>query len=143
MVDTSTGLDAKTLKDLLDKQDEWSRAVIFDEKANIITSKNVKTTQTELSAYLTAYDSRDNTVGAGFTLGGDHFDVHRFHPPLIYGRRGDADVGEGISLARGKSKGGQTIYLLITYVLPIVSARAVPQQIDFFNTHIGELEKFP
>jgi len=24
----------------------------------------------------------------------------RFHPPLIYGRRGDADNGEGISLAR-------------------------------------------
>jgi len=46
---------------------------------------------------------------------------------------------------------------LITYLLPIVSARAVPQQIDFFNTHsknfvlnalillinlVGELEKF-
>ena len=30
---------------------------------------------------------------------GEHYDVHRFHPPLIYGRRGDADVGEGISLA--------------------------------------------
>lgn len=26
--------------------------------------------------------------------------VFRFHPPLIYGRRGDADNGEGISLAR-------------------------------------------
>ena len=26
--------------------------------------------------------------------------MHRFHPPLIYGRRGDAEVGEGICLCR-------------------------------------------
>jgi hypothetical protein len=36
----------------------------------------------------------------GFDLAGDHFDVFRFHPPLIYGRRGNSDEGEGISLAR-------------------------------------------
>ena len=46
-----------------------------------------------------AYDNRDNTIGAGFVLLNEHYDVHRFHPPLIYGRKGDADVGEGISLA--------------------------------------------
>ena len=84
----------------------------------------------------------------GFELLGEHYDVHRFHTPLIYGRRGDADVGEGISLARvniylrlfisvclkssyfvlkGFSKKANcNIYLIITYELPIVSARAVP-----------------
>mmetsp|Transcript_7446 Transcript_7446/g.6776 ORF Transcript_7446/g.6776 Transcript_7446/m.6776 type:complete len:142 (-) Transcript_7446:217-642(-) len=141
MVDSSD-LDPKALTDQLAKQDEWARSVIFDADANIITSRNCQTNQSELTAYLKAYDSRDNTIAAGFNLGGDHFDVHRFHPPLIYGRRGDADNGEGISLARGTSKGGKKVYLLITYTLPIVSARAVPQQIDFFNTHIGELDKF-
>jgi len=55
-----------------------------------------------LALYLKAYDVRDNTIGAGFILLGEHYDVHRWHPPLIYGRRGDADVGEGISLARVK-----------------------------------------
>lgn len=99
-----------------------------------------------------AYNSRDDTIGAGFTLLKEHYDVHRFHPPLIYGRRGDADVGEGISLCRVcinaiksfflikcfkgiAKKNGQKIYLLITYELPIISARAVPQQINFFNNH--------
>jgi hypothetical protein len=53
---------------------------------------------------LKAYESRDNTIGSGFTLLKEHYDVHRFHPPLIYGRRGDADVGEGISLCRVKWK---------------------------------------
>jgi len=46
----------------------------------------------------------------GFELLGEHYDVHRFHTPLIYGRRGDADVGEGISLARVK-------YNLLIFVL--------------------------
>jgi len=138
----SLGLDGKQLKSELEKMDEWSRAVIFDEHAKILAEKSCQTSTSELSACLTAYDSRDATIGAGFVLGGDHFDVHRFHPPLIYGRRGDADVGEGISLCRGTTKSGKRVYLLIAYTLPIVSARAVPQQIDFFNTHIGELDKF-
>eukprot|EP00828_Plagiopyla_frontata_P043787 TRINITY_DN6963_c0_g1_i1.p1 TRINITY_DN6963_c0_g1~~TRINITY_DN6963_c0_g1_i1.p1 ORF type:complete len:125 (+),score=30.11 TRINITY_DN6963_c0_g1_i1:150-524(+) len=111
-------------------------------KATIITHKNCPTTQNELKEYLKAYESRDNTIGAGFTLLNEHYDVHRFHPPLIYGRRGDADVGEGISLCRGKAKTGETIYMIICYELPIISARAVPQQINFFNKEIGELEKF-
>ena len=59
--------------------------------------------------------------------------MHRFHPPLVYGRRGNAETGEGISLAVGKSKKGEKVYLLITYILPIISARAVPQQINFYN----------
>ena len=57
--------------------------------------------------FLSAYNNRDDTVGngkdhfnEGFALGKDHFDVHRFHPPLVYGRRGTCDEGEGISLAR-------------------------------------------
>lgn len=69
----------------------------------------------------------------GFILLGEHYDVHRYHPPLVYGRRGNAETGEGISLAVGKSKKGEKTYLLITYVLPIISARAVPQQINFYN----------
>ena len=36
----------------------------------------------------------------GFELLGNHYDVHKWLPPLVFGRRGDADVGEGISLAR-------------------------------------------
>lgn len=79
---------------------QWAKAVIFDEDLNIITHKNCPTTKEELAPYTKAYDSRDNTIGAGFVLLNEHYDVHRWHPPLIYGRRGDADVGEGISLAR-------------------------------------------
>ncbi len=49
---------------------------------------------------LKAYDDRDTTVGEGFMLQGVHFEVHRFHPPLIYGRIDHEERNEGISLAR-------------------------------------------
>ena len=54
--------------------------------------------------YIHSYDDRDVTVGEGFFINNDHFDVHRFHPPLIYGRRGTADEGEGIAICRFKPK---------------------------------------
>ena len=80
--------------------------------------------------YVNAYEDRDTTVGEGFFVNDLHFDVHRFHPPTIYGRRGGPDDGEGIALCRFKPKAaqdGETYqYLLITYLLPILSAKAVP-----------------
>lgn len=71
---------------------------------------------------------RDTTIGKGLRCCGNHFDVHRFHPPLVYGRRGGPEGGpeeaEGICLARVNR--ADTIYwMVITYVYPIVSARAI------------------
>ena len=89
------------------------------------------------------YKSRDETITKGFDFCETHFDVHRFHPPLVYGRRGDCVDGEGICLLRGKDGEDQVTYMLICYSLPIVSARAIPQAIEFFNTYIGEMDKVP
>ncbi len=81
-------------------------------------------------------ESRDVTVGKGFVFNGKHFDVHRYHVPLVYGRRGGPDGGpdesEGICLARLK-KEGKIYYLVITYVFPIVSARAISIIPDFLK----------
>lgn len=94
--------------------------------------------------YTEAYVERDVTVGEGFFVNNEHFDVHRFHPPLIYGRRGTADEGEGIALCRFKPKvavEGETYhFLLITYLLPILSAKAVPQMVKLVETHLGTPE---
>ena len=77
-------------------------------------------------------EDRDKTIGPGFRLGGEHFDIHRFHPPLVYGRRGGADEGEGIAYCRVKSKvNNQFVHFVISYVLPIISARAIPQMLEF------------
>jgi hypothetical protein len=43
-------------------------------------------------------------VGEGFFINNEHYDVHRFHPPLVYGRRGGPDEGEGIALCKFKPR---------------------------------------
>ena len=95
--------------------------------------------------YIRAYEDRDTTVGEGFFINDVHFDVHRFHPPLIYGRRGGPDDGEGIALCRYKPKqptadGEEYQFLLITYLLPILSAKAVPQMVKFCEENTGTPE---
>ena len=83
---------------------------------------------------LNSTEDRDKIVGPGYTICGDHFEVRRFHPPLIFGRRGGPNegVGEGITYCRVKSKvDGKYIHFVITYILPIISPIAVPPMLDF------------
>lgn len=107
--------------------------------------KSSKSSSTSLNRfYVNAFADRDTTVGEGFFINNEHYDVHRFHPPLVYGRRGGADEGEGIALCRfkPKAKAGEETYqfLLITYLLPVLSAKAVPQMVKFVETHLGTPE---
>lgn len=88
----------------LTEMEDWYRAVIFDTNVKVLAAKNAKAEEKELSEFLTAMKDRDTTIGKGFKFLGNHFDVHRFHPPLVYGRRGGPEGGpdeaEGICLAR-------------------------------------------
>ena len=53
----------------------------------------------------------------------------------MYGRRGDPSVEEGEGIAMCKvAQGSRTLYCLITYVYPTLSARAVPQLKEFCET---------
>lgn len=65
--------------------------------------------------------------------------ANRFHPPLIYGRKGDpaAEESEGIAVCRvdKKSSSKTHIFCLITYTYPTLSARAVPQLKDFCESY--------
>ncbi len=94
----------KVLEDEMAKFEDWYRAIIFDLNCNIIAKKNCdKLKDGELKEFLTSFDDRDTTIGKGFMFCGNHFDAHRFHPPLTYGRRGGLEEGyddaEGIFLA--------------------------------------------
>ena len=57
----------------------------------------------------------------------------------MYGRRGGPEDGEGIAMGRAM-QGERPIFMVITYLLPIVSARAVPQMIDFLRANVGTVE---
>ena len=97
--------------------------VKLEKKKNYDKLKDV-----ELKEFLTCFDDIDTTIGRGFTFCGYHFDEHRFHPPLTYGRRvgpeGGPEDSEGICWAR-IDKDGTKYFMLITYVYPIISARAI------------------
>ena len=150
-----------SFSDLLTKlqgEKDWHRSAIFTDAGETIATNKATLLPDEIKYafhsysprlfihnilfirfYIQAYNDRDTTVGEGFFINNEHFDVHRFHPPLVYGRRGGPDDGEGIGLCRVKPKNqkGDEIYwfLLITYLLPILSAKAVPQMVKFAETH--------
>ena len=135
------GSASDLLQKLKDEKD-WNKSVIFNSNGEVIADNGAELQEDEIEFYIKAYDDRDTTVGNGFFVNNEHFDVHRFHPPLIYGRRGGPEDGEGIALARvvpSSPKGDEEHwFLLITYLLPILSAKAVPQMVEFSNRHLGE-----
>ena len=59
--------------------------------------------------------------------------------PLVYGRRGGPEDGEGIALVRieprAKLDAEQYWFLVATYKLPQLSAKIVPQMVEFSNNH--------
>ena len=121
--------NTKVLEEEFAKFEDWYKAIIFDQNCNIIAKKNCdKLKDGELKEFLTVFNDRDTTIGKGFMFCGYHFDAHRFHPPLTYGRRGGPEGGpeeaEGICCAR-LDKDGTKYFMVITYVYPIVSARAI------------------
>jgi hypothetical protein len=118
-------MDRERINAELNNMTEWKYKVIFSHQGEIIAS-SFDCNPAELQPYLNAFESRDATIGPGFVLNGEHYDVHRFHPPLIYGRRGGPDEGSGIALCRAIAETGNPVFALITYDLPILSARAVP-----------------
>ena len=130
------------LLEKLKEEKDWNHSVIFTSTGEIIADNGASLQEDEIQFYVKAFDDRDTTVGNGFFVNDVHFDVHRFHPPLIYGRRGGPEDGEGIALARvtpSSPRGDEEHwFLLITYLLPILSAKAVPQMVDFSNNHLGE-----
>ncbi|ETV79665.1 hypothetical protein H257_06918 [Aphanomyces astaci] len=110
-------------------QKEWAKAVAFNQEGKVIAA-TAKPLDGEIAAFLKLFDSRDDTMGTGIVYLNEQYDVHRFHPPLIYGRRGDPAKGEGEGIAICKVEKA-SVYVLITYVLPTLSSRAVPQLQEF------------
>ena len=145
MVESSSTSVAELLQRLQQEKD-WHKSAIFTDRGQIIAANKATLLPDEIKFYIQSFEDRDTTVGEGFFINNEHFDVHRFHPPLIYGRRGGPDEGEGIALCRVKPRTNTGAadekywYVLITYLLPVLSAKAVPQMVKFAEAHIGSPE---
>ncbi|CAI5736198.1 unnamed protein product [Hyaloperonospora brassicae] len=127
------------LHELVKSHKEWVKHIIFDGDANVLLS-NIKPLDGEVAGLVKLYHKREDTMASGTVLLNEQYDVHRFHPPLVYGRRGDPSVEEGEGIAVCKVvQGGRTLFCLITYVYPTLSARAVPQLKEFCETQLVRL----
>lgn len=66
--------------------------------------------------------------------------VHRHHPPLVYGRSmgGVPENSEGVAICKvDAGKSGRPCYGLITYAMPNISARMVPILHKFCTEHLA------
>ncbi|KAF4662768.1 hypothetical protein FOL47_006061 [Perkinsus chesapeaki] len=105
-----------------------------------------------IKAYSPA-DKGQAVLADGLNWLGMHFDIHAFYPPLLYGRESapaeqddshdmpsSLSVESTVGLAACNGLRNEVpIILVITYSLPVLSSRAVPQMIRFFREHIGYL----
>ncbi|KAE9027865.1 hypothetical protein PR003_g12639 [Phytophthora rubi] len=128
-----------SLQEVIKAQREWAKHIVFDGDGNILLS-NTKPLDGEVAGFLKLFDKREDTMASGIVLLNEQYDVHRFHPPLVYGRRGDPsqEEGEGIAVCK-VAQGNRTLFCLITYVYPTLSARAVPQLKEFCETKLAKL----
>jgi len=134
--------DETTLKLALFRQKEWNKSVVFDSRGKILAT-NSSISQDDVKPLLTAFQDHDTTIAKGLEFCGERYEVHRWHPPLIYGRRNNPLKSEGIALIKGNPKSlNETIFLATNYHLPSLSSRIVPQMIAFFKTNIGELQNW-
>ncbi|KDD73105.1 hypothetical protein H632_c2533p0, partial [Helicosporidium sp. ATCC 50920] len=94
----------------------------------------------ELGALRSAMADRNLAIGGGLTVQGRRYEVHRFHPPLVYGRSMDGNPEEstGVALCSvPRGLGGSHTFCLITYEMPQVSARMVQMLSDFCEHYVA------
>ena len=99
-----------------------NRVVVFDKTGKSLQS-SFDADPVELLKIAGVFDDFDISIGEGITVQRHHFDLHRLYADqgLAYGRRGDAQTGEGVALVKVGD-----VFILGTYAFPHVSAKVVP-----------------
>lgn len=114
---------------LRSQHSDWTNLLIFGSDNSIITD-TASTAADEIQGYITLFNDYDNAIKLGVTYNGVHYHVHRFYDGIMYGR---ADPGtkrtDGFCLYRVDRDGKSHVYILITYELPNVSARIIPEMV--------------
>eukprot|EP00920_Eleutheroschizon_duboscqi_P018741 GHVT01044470.1.p1 GENE.GHVT01044470.1~~GHVT01044470.1.p1 ORF type:complete len:172 (-),score=22.82 GHVT01044470.1:514-1029(-) len=140
--DGSAAGQDQELRELLAARKEWARAAIFDADG-VVSAATFETNDSQLRSIAALYDNREAAIGEGIFLQDDNFEIHQWSPPLIYGRRGGPTDSEGIALVQGGCrKTGTQLFSVITFKLPTLTARAVPQLVEFFQTHVGDVPRW-
>ncbi|GLC33153.1 hypothetical protein PLESTB_000364800 [Pleodorina starrii] len=115
-----------------------SRFLFFNEQGTVLAS-SFTVDVSELKPLEALFNDRDEAIKHGMVVLGTRYEVHRHHPPLIYGRTMGAvpEESEGSAIYKiEKGLGGQVCYGLITYQMPNISARMVPMLQKFCQEHL-------
>lgn len=118
---------------------EWA---LVDE-AGEVRCGNLHASRQELKDAHEAFSSREKAIAKGLMLGTMRYEVHRHHPPLIYGRehRNAPEQSDGFALVRIKERGtGKKVCAMVVYPMPILSAYIVPRLVDVCKQHVGEVQ---
>ncbi|EFN56055.1 hypothetical protein CHLNCDRAFT_145521 [Chlorella variabilis] len=119
---------------------DCSRVAVFDGKGAVLYA-NCKVLPGEPQQLAASFEGRDAAMSRGLRLEGRRYEVHRYHPPLVYGRSMvdcEPEQSTGIAVCRvDRSRlGARPCYIAVTYEQPQTSARIVPRLVAFAQQHL-------
>ncbi|GBF99756.1 hypothetical protein Rsub_12531 [Raphidocelis subcapitata] len=114
--------------------------LFFDGSCKVLAS-SFKANPAELKPLVAVLGDRAAAVRSGMVVDGHRYEVHRHHPPLVYGRTMGAhdpedSVGAALCAVADATATGQPCYGFITYRMPNLSARMVPLLEAFCERHL-------
>jgi len=119
-------------KKLQDIENITNRLLLYCNKGEIIYTKSTVDNEREFKKsdvadqFLNLFESSQSSIAKGLNINDHSFAIHRFFDDMIVGRRGDETNGEGFTVIKTKCNDNDTIYMLTTYQLPILSSRVTP-----------------
>ncbi|GAX75236.1 hypothetical protein CEUSTIGMA_g2681.t1 [Chlamydomonas eustigma] len=118
-----------------------SKIAFWDDDGRIYYS-NFQTNAEELRGLARVLGDRESAIKQGMVAGGVRYEVHRHHPPAVYGRTMDGapESSEGAAVYKVEpGLCGRPCYGFISYKMPNLSARMVPMLQTFCHKHlVGE-----
>ncbi|DBA90029.1 TPA: hypothetical protein ACH3X2_004296 [Trebouxia sp. C0005] len=120
---------------------DCSKVLIFTGNGQVLFSKACQASMAELQSLQSLFGAREDALRTGILLDNKRYEVHRHHPegpdPLVYGRTmiGDTESSEGAAVHMLSSHQAQSsIFSVVTYEMPNISARIVSQLVQFVHT---------
>lgn len=121
---------------------ECSRVVVFNQEG-VVSYANCAVQAGELQQLAAAFGEREAAIQRGLKLEGRRYEVHRHHPPLVWGRSMadcSPEQSTGIAVCRvDKSRlgGGAPAYLAVTFEQPHTSAFILPRVTQFAKSQLA------
>ena len=125
--------------------EDFLDVLVFDAARTVLFSNVPNLDEGELPAIASVFADRSKAMLKGITLKGQRYEVHRYHPPLVYGRTATKSEKDSVGVALCKTStanGEMTVFALVTYRMPALSARMVPRLQRFCKEIVEPLQQW-